>query len=134
MPTVNVPRVWIVDDDQDDQYLFQVAFKRLVPPVDVKLLNDGEELLPALNQCDTLPSLIILDLNMPRLNGFEALKQLRADPVYETVPVVVLSTSSWHGDQERAMRLGANGFLTKPPSMDMLLVLFRELVQDWRLS
>ncbi|MCK8493985.1 MULTISPECIES: response regulator [Spirosoma] len=128
------PRVWIVDDDTDDQYLFEIAFKRLVPPVEIKLLDDGEELIPALMQTSDLPNLIILDLNMPRLNGFETLKQLRQTPPYQHVPVIVLTTSSHREDQEKAARLGANGFLTKPPSMDLLLVLFGQLVQDWELS
>ncbi|GAB3894814.1 response regulator [Spirosoma agri] len=129
-----LPAVWIVDDDEDDQYLFELAFKRLVPPVQIKLLNDGEDLLPNLADSDDLPGLVILDLNMPRLNGFEALKQLRAEPAYQALPVVVLTTSSSYEDRERAVQLGANGFLTKPPSMDILLTLFGQLVQQWQLS
>ncbi|QHV97615.1 response regulator [Spirosoma endbachense] len=133
MSSLNPAHVWIVDDDTDDQYLFEIALKRVNPSIVIKLLSDGEELLPALRQSVALPSLIILDLNMPRVNGFEALEQLRADAVYREIPVVVLTTSSSYDDQERAGRLGANGFLTKPPSMDLLLVLFGQLAQQWEL-
>lgn len=134
MSTQKTPVVWIVDDDEDDQYLFEVAFKQLVPPVAVKLLSDGEDLLPALSQIDTLPSLIILDLNMPRQNGFQTLQQLRAIPAYKKLPVVVLTTSSRPEDQELVVQLGANGFLTKPPSMEIILSMFRQLVLDWKLA
>jgi CheY-like chemotaxis protein len=127
------PVVWIVDDDDDDKYLFEMAFKQLIPPVSIRLFNDGEEMMPALIQSDSLPSLIILDLNMPRLNGFEALKQLRAEPAYQDVPVVVLTTSSDYSDRDRAKQLGANGFLTKPPTLELTLKLFKQLVQEWKL-
>ncbi|GAB4019440.1 response regulator [Spirosoma migulaei] len=131
---ISSPHVWIVDDDTDDQYLFEQAFKTLVPPILIRSLYDGEELLPALEQSDALPDLVILDLNMPRLNGFEALQLLRAEPLFQELPVVVLSTSSVEQDRERALQLGANGFLTKPPTLDRILALFGQLVQDWQLS
>jgi CheY-like chemotaxis protein len=134
MPSRIPPVVWIIDDDEDDKYLFEMAFKQLIPPVSIKLFNDGEELLPALIQSDSLPSLIILDLNMPRLNGFEALQQLRAEPAYQKLPVIVLTTSSDYNDRERAKQLGANGFLTKPPTMELTLELFSQLVQEWKLG
>jgi CheY-like chemotaxis protein len=128
------PRIWIVDDDEDDQYLFEGAFQQLIPPVRVKLLSDGEELLPALAACETRPDLIILDLNMPRLNGFETLRWLRAQLTYQTLPVVILSTSSHLEDQEKALQLGANGFLTKPPTLDSILSMVGLLVQQWQLG
>lgn len=127
------PCIWIVDDDPDDQYLFELAFRHLSPPVKVKLLNDGEEVLPALKQSISLPRLIILDLNMPRLNGLEALQQIRQQPVYLSIPVVVLTTSIRKEDKEKALQLGANGFLTKPTSLDAIFSLFRQLVQEWHL-
>jgi len=128
------PHIWIVDDDTDDQYLFEQAFITLIPPISIRSLYDGAELVPALEQSETLPDLILLDLNMPRLNGFEALQRLWAEPLFQTLPVVVLSTSSVGQDQERALQLGANGFLTKPPTMDQILSLFGQLVQEWHLS
>ena len=134
MPVSLAPVVWIVDDDPDDQYLLELAFTSLNPPVAVKLLNDGEELLPALIQSTYMPSLIVLDLNMPRLNGFEALKLLRAEPDYQHLPVVVLTTSTHANDQEKALQLGANGFVNKPASTGKLLMLFGELVQQWPIS
>ena len=134
MPTTKTPRVWIVDDDEDDQFLFETAFRQLIPPVRVNLLSDGEELVSVLEQSETLPDLIILDLNMPRLNGFETLRWLRSRPLYERLPVVVLTTSSLVEDQQKALQLGANGFLTKPPALDTILTMFGILVEQWKLS
>lgn len=127
------PVIWIVDDDEDDQYLFEIAFKTLNPPVSVRRLSDGEELLPTLNQSDSKPSLILLDLNMPLLNGFDVLQQLRANSDYKDLPVVVLTTSSHREDEAKAMALGANAFLTKPGSSGKLLMLFNQLVQQWKI-
>ena len=133
MLTSSSPSVWIVDDDPDDQFLFSLVFKTLTPPVSVSVLNDGEELLPALSQSDTLPSLLVMDINMPLLNGFDTLKQLRSIPIYQHLPVIVLTTSSNPEDQERAMQIGANAFLTKPASSGKLLMLFNKLVHNWQL-
>ena len=132
MPTPESPVVWIVDDDKDDQYLFEVAFKSLVPPVHVRLLDDGEEFLLALSKTETLPSLVVLDVNMPRLNGFDTLKKLRDEPTYKKLPVVILTTSSRPQDQDKAMQLGANGFLTKLGSTGKLLMLLNQLVPSWQ--
>ncbi len=128
------PVVWIVDDDPDDQYLFELTFNSLSPPVNVRLLNDGEDLLPALIESETLPSLILLDLNMPRMDGFQALRQLRANPDYKTLPVVVLTTSTRRDEQVKALDLGANGVLTKAGSTGQLLMLFTQLVDQWKLN
>jgi CheY-like chemotaxis protein len=132
MPVSEPPVVWIVDDDKDDQYLFEVAFKAVTPPVGVKLLDDGEQFLLALSQTETLPSLIVLDVNMPRLSGFDTLKRLRAEPAYKNLPVVILTTSSRPEDQDKAILLGANGFLTKLGSTGNLLMLLNQLVPSWQ--
>ena len=131
---LNSPHVWIVDDDADDQYFFEQAFKTLVPSLIIRSLYDGEELVSALEQSETYPDLILLDLNMPRVNGFDALEQLRTEPLIKELPVVVLSTSSEEPDRQRALQLGANGFLTKPPTLDQILSLFGTLVEEWQLG
>lgn len=133
MAATNPTQIWIVDDDEDDQYLFAGALKILLPSLRVQQFDDGEKLLPALAACSILPDLIILDLNMPLLNGFETLKLLRANPVYHPLPVIVLTTSDQLDDQEKALALGADGFLTKPPTLDKILVLFDQLLQHWQL-
>ena len=128
------PTVWIVDDDEDDQLLIGSAFIEGEPSVKVLTLNDGDELLPKLSQSDQLPRLILLDVNMPLKNGFETLKELRQQPDFAHLPVVMLTTSSNEEDRRRSLALGANYFLTKPLSYERLKELAQELSQEWKLS
>lgn len=126
--------VWVVDDDEDDQLFIRAAFENGEPSVKVLILNDGAELLPKLRECSKLPRLILLDINMPRKNGFETLKELRAIPDYADLPVVMLTTSSAQHEHERSLALGANQFLTKPLSFDQLRVVAQELNKQWKLA
>ena len=75
-----------------------------------------------------------LDLNMPRMDGFEVLKQLRKDPNLTNLPVVVLSTSSESRDQQRALTLGANQFYTKSATYTGLVSLIKTIAAEWRLQ
>ena len=129
-----IPTVWVVDDDEDDQLFIRSAFMDAHPPVTVLTLGDGNELLPMLAQCDELPRLILLDVNMPRKNGFETLSELRQLPDFADLPVVMLTTSSNEEDRRRSLALGANYFLTKPLSYERLKELAQELSQEWALS
>lgn len=131
---LNSPLVWIVDDDTDDQFLLETAFKRVIPPVRIEHLNDGEDLIPHLEQASELPKLILLDLNMPRKNGFDTLTQLRSMRAYQDLPVVVLTTSTANEDREKSLRLGANDFVSKPSRQDQVVALLQQLVLAWRLN
>ena len=127
---IHMPTVWVVDDDADDLYLIQTAFSQIVPPIAIKQLTDGEQLLPSLREASELPRLVLLDLNMQRMNGFEALKELRTIPAFGGVPVVILTTSEREADKQQSMTLGANGFLTKPPSQQGIVKMLRQLTVD----
>ena len=123
-----------MDDDEDDQLFIRSAFLTGQPPITILTLNDGTELLPMLATCVELPRLILLDVNMPLMNGFETLKQLRSVADYADLPVVMLTTSSAEDDRERSFALGANHFLTKPLTFEQLRALAQELSQQWVLS
>lgn len=123
--------VWVVDDDQDDQFLLQVAFKNFEPPIHIKQLYDGEELLPSLEETSSLPKLVLLDLNMARQNGFETLQHVREIPQYQTLPIIILTTSSAESDKMRSVQLGADGFLTKPLSNDETVRMLKMLASEW---
>lgn len=128
------PTIWIVDDDEDDQLFIRTAFMNGRPPISVLILSDGDELLPKLSQCAVLPRLILLDINMPRKNGFETLKELRSVPDFADLPVVMLTTSSDEQDRRRSLALGASHFLTKPLTQEQLRQLAQELSRRWELS
>lgn len=130
----NAPTVWIVDDDEDDQLMIETAFKEVIFPLAIKQLSDGDELLPQLEKAPALPKLILLDLNMQRMNGFDVLAELRNISAYRKLPVVILTTSENEDDKRKSLNLGANGFLTKPCSLKAVISMLRRLVSDWHLN
>lgn len=130
----NIKSVFIADDDEDDRFLLKVAFDKCCPETKVKFAVDGLDLIESLDQSGLHPCLIILDLNMPRLDGFESLKVLRASETYRDVPVVVFSTSRETGDVAKAKKLGADDYISKPLTMTSLDEVVRQLKEDWDLA
>lgn len=126
--------VFIADDDEDDRLLLEHAFAIHSPECHLLFAEDGLALFDALALENLDPCLIVLDVNMPRLNGFEALVSLRRSPKYGQVPIVILTTSSEPKDKERALALGANEFLTKPFTRDALGKLVCHLRRTWHLE
>lgn len=125
------PAVWVVDDDADDQFLLEVAFKTIDPPIRIKQLYDGEDLLPNLERTDSLPKLVLLDLNMGRKGGFETLADIRGMAKFQDLPVIILTTSDEESDKIQAGRLGADGFLTKPLSNEDTVAMLKLLALEW---
>ncbi len=123
--------VILVDDDEDDRFLIQQAFKQQNTEYLLQALQSGQELFQILEHSPELPSLLILDLNMPLMNGFEVIKRLRTHSEYCSIPIVILTTSDAEADRKRARELGANSFVTKPPSLDQLIKIIAQLKQDW---
>ncbi len=117
-------RILIADDDSDDIQLTKDCFTENRLPVHVNDVGDGQVLIDHLKKMThisnsrDLPQLIILDLNMPRKNGLEALQELKQDDMLRKIPVVIFSTSEAAKDVERAYELGASCFLTKPNNLE----------------
>ena len=130
----NHPQVWVVDDDEDDQYFICEVFRRLLPPVIVKSFYDGSTVLSSLGEAPLLPRLILLDLNMPLVNGFEVLRQIRAVLAYRDLPIIIFTTSADSVDQKRAIELGATSSLTKPPRYGELCALIKQLATEWKIT
>ena len=112
-------RILLVDDDIDDQHFFCEALGTLHPSVKCEIANDGVEAMQMLEH-PPLYDLIFLDLNMPRMGGFECLKRLKSDDHFKEIPVVVISTSNRKHDIEKSLELGAATYVNKPPTYDEL--------------
>jgi CheY-like chemotaxis protein len=131
--------VLMADDDEDDQMFAQDAFAESGLPHDINFVNDGEALIEHLNSCleadepsrTLLPDLILLDLNMPRKDGREALSEIKANPRLRHIPVVVLTTSSSDGDVYKSYDIGANSYITKPVTFDSLVKVLDTLGKYW---
>ncbi|GAB3936095.1 hypothetical protein GCM10028804_55980 [Larkinella terrae] len=95
---------------------------------------NGEELLTALETARVLPSLVLLDINMPIMDGLEALKIVRSNTQFNTLPIVIWTTSSHEVDRNRAFALGANGFITKPDTIQEYNRLVLDLRRNWLLG
>jgi two-component system, response regulator len=131
--------ILLADDDPDDRKLTEDAFaeNRLVNQL--HCVEDGEELLDYLNRSgryehlrnEPLPGLILLDLNMPRKDGREALKEIKANPAFRRIPIVVLTTSKAEEDILRSYDLGVNSYITKPVTFKSLVELIKVLGRYW---
>ena len=108
----------LADDDADDRQLFCEAVLLLNPSIRLQLLNEGEALITYLkNEQHQLPELIFLDLNMPKLNGFECLEEIRKDKRLSKLPVIIFSTSGQNKDIMESMQKGANLYFIKPTGL-----------------
>jgi CheY-like chemotaxis protein len=112
--------VLYVEDEENDRWLIDFAFKRSAPGLVLVTARDGEEAIrlltaraSAVTPEEGQLSCVLLDLNLPRKNGFEVLAWLRQQPAYKTLPVIILTSSDHPKDRERALELGANRFEVK---------------------
>ena len=108
--------VLYADDDLDDKEWVNDACKKANSSLELKFVENGKEVLKYLENIDggKVPSLIVLDLNMPELDGRQTLKALKTHPAYQKIPVAVVTTSSSRIDRDVCQKLGAAVFLTKP--------------------
>ncbi|MBC7885784.1 MAG: response regulator [Saprospiraceae bacterium] len=116
--------IYLADDDKDDCEFFVEALKELSLKTELSILNDGVELMTKLNESVTEPPpphIIFLDLNMPRKNGYECLKEIRETPKLKKIPVVIFSTTANQDAIETTYSLGANCYIRKPTSHKLLL-------------
>ncbi|HEY0355666.1 MAG TPA: response regulator [Flavisolibacter sp.] len=105
----------LVDDDADDISLFGDVLNEVESGIELKIAMNGVEALEKLGQLHPdLPDIIFLDLNMPRMEGLECLREIKASPQFRHIPVIMYTTSSLSKDIEEAMMSGAICFITKP--------------------
>ncbi len=131
--------VLLAEDDPGDQELIRRALEEHDISVDLRIASDGEEALDYLLQrgpfadpaSAPLPDLVLLDLNMPKLNGRRVLEHVRSTPHLCRIPVVVLTTSKHHEDVIRCYELGCNSFITKPMELHDFVDVVQKLRVYW---
>jgi CheY-like chemotaxis protein len=132
--------ILICDDDEEDRMLTKAALEQAHISNTLRFVEDGEQLLDYLYQRGAYagetgtaprPGLILLDLNMPKMSGREALKVIKEDETLRDIPVVVLSTSGLDEDILRSYRLGVNSFITKPVTFSGLVEAMNVLGRYW---
>jgi len=131
--------ILLADDDPDDRMLVQDALQESQFPHRLSCVEDGEELLEYLRRQgayssadeESRPYLILLDLNMPRKDGREALREIKADPQLRRIPVIVLTTSQSEDDIHHTYDLGASSFIVKPHDFATLVRLVQEIYRYW---
>lgn len=131
--------ILMADDDEDDCMLAREALAESRLPNDLHFVQDGEELMDYLyrrgqyaqKSSSPRPALILLDLNMPKKDGREALREIKTDPNLRQIPVVVLTTSKSEEDIYRTYDLGANSFITKPVTFGSLVEVMKTIEKYW---
>jgi CheY-like chemotaxis protein len=138
-PVAKPITILIADDDDDDRVLARDALVESRLANDLRFVCDGEELLEYLRRqgkygdvrTSPRPGLILLDLNMPKMDGREALREIKADPDLRFIPVVVLTTSKAEEDIYKTYDLGVNSFISKPVTFEGLVAIMHGLRRYW---
>ncbi len=131
--------ILMADDDAEDRQLTKEAFEESCLGNDLRFVENGEEMLDYLNRrgkftdpkTSPRPGLILLDLNMPRMDGREALREMKADPRFKSIRVVVMTTSQADEDIAHSYNLSASSYIMKPVTFEGLLDVVRVLGRYW---
>ncbi len=129
----------LADDDPDDRFLTEEALKESRLVNNIQTVEDGEELMDYLHHRGRfsdqekypVPGVILLDLNMPKKDGREALQEIKSDPELRKIPIIILTTSKAEEDIYRSYDLGVNSFITKPVSFEALVDIMKTLGKYW---
>ena len=131
--------VLYADDDEDDRLFLREALEASDVPYQLHTVNDGEEAMEYLQhrgrylkpETAPRPAVILLDLNMPKMGGREAIRAIKADPDLHAIPIVVLTTSRAANDIARSYELGASSYIVKPSTFQGLLDVVRTIRRTW---
>ncbi len=122
--------VFLVDDDSDDTLLFNEVLNEVNPSVELICATNGQEAISMLTGNKIEPDIIFLDLNMPRMDGKECLRLIKASPDTSAIPVIMYTTSSMPKDIQEAIAYGATCFITKPSSLKELKHILASIINS----
>ena len=120
--------LFLVDDDMDDHEIFKSALAKVDGDLTLLTATNGYEALDFLSTAGTLPDYIFVDLNMPRMDGIQFLKEIKKTDTLKNIPVIIYSTSSNPADIAKTKQLGAISFVTKPSRFSDLCSLLQSLI------
>ena len=130
--------ILVAEDDSDDRFLLQTAFREKGYDDKIEFVENGVELLEFLSRIqedksgqDSYPYFILLDLNMPKKDGREVLKEIKQHPVFKKIPIIVFTTTKNENEIRRCYELGANTYIVKPVSFDGLLKVLDNIRTYW---
>jgi CheY-like chemotaxis protein len=126
--------ILLLEDDTVDVMTIKRALKQLNVDNPLKLAGNGEEGLRYLNQTTELPGLIILDINMPKMNGLEFLEQIKKNEKWRVIPVVILTTSLDQNDKWTSFQLGITGYMVKPVDYNRFKDMMATVINYWGFS
>jgi CheY-like chemotaxis protein len=126
----------MADDDEEDCLLACDAFAESGVKIAFSSVADGTELMDYLSEhfrsaAKRLPDLILLDMNMPRKDGRQALVEIKSEPAFQHIPIVILTSSEDQADVDFTMKAGAESFFTKPATFDEWVEIMRSLAKNW---
>lgn len=132
----NIESVLLVEDDRMDLRIFKHAIKEIdfAESIDLKHVENGEEALELLKSLDKLPDLIFMDINMPVMNGKEALMKIKEDEKLKMIPVLMLTTSDDERDRLSCYQYGASGYFTKEMDIDDNIDMLKTIFKYWSKS
>ena len=110
-------KILLVEDDADDVQLLQEALEENKVDCELKVIMEGDKVMPYLNEAGQLPDIIVIDFNLPKIHGKELLVSIRSSKAFSTIPLVVLTTSASPYDRQFAQENGADTFITKPSTI-----------------
>ena len=126
--------ILMADDDNEDKLLMKHAFEESKLSATLEFVEDGVELFEYLEKrlsTGRLPSIILLDLNMPRMGGKEVLQKIKAHNLLKKIPVIIFSTSSLGADIEHCYEIGASSYITKPSLYSHLVIIAKSISKYW---
>ncbi len=131
--------ILMANDDEDARFLIEAALQEVAVAIRSESVENGEQVLDYLYRRGQYagrsnwhrPHLILLDLNMPRLDGRETLIHIKSDPDFQQIPIVILTTSQSSGDILLCYKLGANSFISKPVTFEGLVKVIKTLCEYW---
>ncbi|MCL7419977.1 MAG: response regulator [Methylobacter sp.] len=131
----SIQPILLVEDDQVDIMTVERGLKKLGVINKLVTVNNGEEALQYLESSeDELPCMILLDINMPKMNGHECLKQLKSHPAFKNIPVIMLTSSMEQQDVDQGFALGISGYILKPVDYDQFIDAIQVLNSYWTIK